>query len=114
MSKRSEPNWILNDDWGVGIDPMNWRVYRRQVNKKTKKRGGWKVVGYYPHLAMLIEGLQRDMLLEDSDSSSLAEHVEDVLQAWHVAVSSLSEQINTMGAELAKMPPAVACQRLAA
>jgi len=36
----TQPKWILNDDWGVGIDPLNWKIYQRVHDRKTRERKG--------------------------------------------------------------------------
>ena len=87
------PKWILNEDWAVDIDPMNWRLVKRQKNKKTGKPTIWKIVGYYPKLEMLIEGMQRRMLLTASDHTTLDQHIGMVIDAHCRAVQALREQM---------------------
>ncbi len=94
---KTEPKWRLSEDYGIGLDSYNWKLYRRIWGRKTSRRAGWRICGYFPTLKMLIEGMQNRMMLEDSDNPDLASHVEMALSVHTDACSSLKSQLDSMG-----------------
>ena len=97
MNKSSGPKWILSDDFGISIDSLNWKLLQRRHDKKTGEPTGWIVIGYYPNLKLLAEGMQRRIVLMDSDEPGLSEHLQAAVRTCQHVVSALSEQIDTLG-----------------
>jgi len=80
----SSPEWVLNNVWGVGRDPMNWRLYR-----KTEK-GNWKIVGYFSSIKMLCRSLRQDIeLSEDTGAVSIVDHLDQCLVVFQKTVNEL-------------------------
>ena len=69
MHKRVTPKWVLSPEWGVGIDPYNFILYR-----KVGKR--WDAVGFYPSPELLLKSLYRKMLRTEPADPDLVRHVE--------------------------------------
>jgi hypothetical protein len=100
-----EPNWYLTEDYGISLDPLNWRLQRKSIPKKKGNKPIWKTIGNYPTLLMLAEGLQRRVLLEYSDKATLKEHVEAAIKVCEEAISALNAQLDTIGAGASTKPP---------
>ena len=107
MRKESKPKWIISEDYGVGIDSLNWKLYQRVIAKKEGKADGWKVIGYYPKLGDLFYSLFGAMMLNDCDSADIPEHVDQAVDAWQRAARQLKEFMDGI-AGLDTLPPAYA------
>ena len=70
-SKPSEPTWILTEDWGIGIDPLNWRLYARTKSKKTGESTGWRIAGYFPKLKYLVARMHELTMLTKTESGDV-------------------------------------------
>ena len=73
MSKSTEPEWVIDEHWGVSTDPYNWTLMKRTTGRKTGELAGWKAVAYYNTPAALFRGLAERSMREPSDKS-IADH----------------------------------------
>ena len=106
-SHKAEPMWILTEDYAVGIDSLNWKLFRCVTNRRTGERTGWKVIEYHPRLRNLMTSLLDAMMLDDSDADNIPEHVNSAVEAWQSAGKALTEYMNGV-AGLDTLPPAYA------
>lgn len=75
--------WKLNERWGVGRDPYNWKLYRKG---KTK----WQIVGYYGDPHQMLRGFLYHLLLnEDRGAEDIAAHLEVCLDKFQDGVNAL-------------------------
>ena len=105
MSKTTEPNWMLTDDYAVGIDPLNWKLYRRTMDKKTGNPKGWKVIEYHPTLKRLLSSVMDALMLTDTGAADIPTHVKTVIEACESASSALDRFMSAIGAGLDTLPP---------
>jgi len=110
MKKRTEPQWMLTGDYGIGLDALNWRLYRKAIPKRGGKPA-WQIVGYYPTLMLLMAGLQKRILLTYSDHTTLAAHINAAIEHCASAVCALNAQLDTIGAGATTKPPGYASLR---
>ena len=94
--KHPEPKWILSPVWGLAIDPLNWKLMKRGTNPKTGKPSHWRVVGYYPKLNMLVDSLAEKIMLTDTDSTDLLDHLKQAQEAGQALGNSLNAALHTM------------------
>jgi hypothetical protein len=79
--------WELNERWGVGRDPYNWKLYRKG---KTK----WQIVGYYGDPHQMLRGFLDHLLLnEDRGAEDIAAHLEVCLAKFDVGVRKLFAEL---------------------
>ena len=105
MSKNTNPKWQLTDEWGLGLDSMNWKLYRRNPLKTEDGYTYWRVDSYYPTLFFLIRGLQNNIILTESDSPSFREHLDDAIEAATEALKALDKQRKALGVGIDTLPP---------
>ena len=94
--KHPDPKWILSPVWGLAIDPLNWKLMTRGTNPKTGKPSRWRVVGYYPKLIMLVDSLAEKIMLTDSDSTDLLDHLKQAQEVGLALGSTLNAALHTM------------------
>ncbi len=94
--KHPDPKWILSPVWGLAIDPLNWKLMKRGTNPKTGKPTRWRVVGYYPKLNMLVDSLIENIMLTDSDSTDLLDHLKQAQEVGLALGSTLNAALHTM------------------
>jgi hypothetical protein len=68
MSKRKQPQWILNENWAVSTDPYNWILYSRSGKN-------WRATGYYPTPQMLLKSLHREITRKEPRQATLELHL---------------------------------------
>jgi hypothetical protein len=96
--ERKPPPWLLSAEWGIGIDSYNWKLYRRL---KTR----WNVVGHYPTLRMLANGLQEKVALTDQCHPTFVAHVKSVIEESDKLTKAMLEQVRDMEVGLDTKPP---------
>ena len=96
MNTETKPRWILTEDWAIGIDPLNWKLYKRSHNRSTGKCTSWRVVGYYPKLGMLAESLTEKILLHDTQAHDAVSHLIRAVAAVEQVIYALKHQMTTM------------------
>ena len=96
MSKSTEPEWVIDDHWGVSTDPYNWTLMKRSVSKKTGELTGWKAVAYFGTPALLFLGLA-DRVMRESSDKSIADHA-------IATYERIEQQAARFSAELVLMP----------
>ena len=96
MTKDTKPKWVLTEDWGIGLDTLNWKLYKRSRNRKTGLPTKWGAVGYYPTLEMLAESLSRRVMLTDTEATDIVSHLIRAVQSVEGLLSALKVQMNTM------------------
>ena len=94
--KHPEPKWILSPVWGLAIDPLNWKLMKCGANPKTGKPSRWRIVGYYPKLNMLVDSLAEKIMLTDTDSTDLLDHLKQAQEAGQALGSTLNAALHTM------------------
>ena len=77
MSNSATPEWMLSNDWGVGLDSYNWILYKRAG--KT-----WQAKGFYPTPEMLLQSLHRKLTRTEPPQPTLEQHVKRCLEAAQV------------------------------
>ncbi|RLD70192.1 MAG: hypothetical protein DRI98_08565 [Bacteroidetes bacterium] len=107
MATSIPPRWLISNDYGFDLNQLNWQLKRKVVPKKDAKTKGptWKVVGYYPTLQLLAEGLQNHILLGDTIDLSFEEHMERALTTIENALKALKTHMVDLGIGLATKPP---------
>ena len=96
MKVETKPRWILTDDWGIGIDALNWKLYKRSRNRKTNEPTTWSPVGYCPTLNMLAESLTNKVMLQDTDAADIVTHIVRAVSAVEQVIAALKVQMGTM------------------
>jgi len=93
VRKALTPEWVLSEEWGVGRDTWNWKLYHKVGVDKTK----WKVIGYYRSPDQLLESLMRKVgRVEDRGGRELIAHLENCLA---VAMACSDELAKLVGEE---------------
>mgnify|MGYP003492686501 FL=1 len=113
MRNETEPKWQITDTWGIGLDPLNWRLYQRNfvlVKKNTNESGftDWKVTGYFPTLDLLLKGIIENIMLTESSQPTFKAHLEQALQDAQKAVDAIRLIMIEVGIGLNTYPPAYA------
>jgi hypothetical protein len=104
MINKSEPQWLLSDGYGVGIDALNWRLYRGRLSEKHGTMR-WRIIAYFATLRELVTYLQETILLEDSECDTLKEHINTALERWEACSEALKNQLDSIAAGLDTLPP---------
>ncbi len=82
------PEWIVADNWAVGVDPMNWKLYRRMPS------GKWKVLGYYGSVAFLLRDMRKQIeRIEDPKSDDVVTHLVECSIDFEKTVLTLYEKL---------------------
>ena len=99
------PRWPLSDEWAVGLDACNWRLYQRIHSKKDDKPTGWRVVGYYPNLGMLLESLANKVAMNDTGNPTLKGHLLEATETWEALQKVFVAKMLVAGVGLGTKPP---------
>lgn len=75
MSKTKKPEWMLDDEWGIGRDNKCWMLKHRAKGKKT-----WIIMGYWYRIDQLLRSYYEQRILVEPGEQSLFAHVAKVGQ----------------------------------
>jgi hypothetical protein len=104
-SKDKIPTLILCNDFGIDLDSYNWKLYHQHRDKNDVPTT-WRVIGNYPTLFMLAEGIQRRCVLVDYGKGDLPAHLKAAIAAIKETLDILDSQLDNMGVGM-KTKPAV-------
>lgn len=99
MTKQAQPHWTLNDDWAIGTDSYNWKLYRRSGK-------GWRPIGYYPTPEMLLKSFHQKLTRVEPPQPTLEQYVEHCLERTQAAADRFLKCLATYPQSVLKAPPA--------
>ena len=98
MSKRTSPEWMLDDTWAVSRDSLNWILQKRNGAR-------WRTVGYYPTPELLLKSLYRKLARTELVKPDLIQHLETCLEVALGCSERFAEHIHTHLGLVAKLTP---------
>ena len=100
-----KPKWIINKQWALDVDPLNWKLYRRVMSAETGEPGGWRISGHYKNLETVARAMTEKITMNEPYLLNLIEHLEQRRRDTEDALEALGDQINTMDGVTLKTPP---------
>ena len=106
------PRWPLSEEYALDVDRLNWQLRQKVHHKKEGTyayKNTWKIIGYYPTLKLLAEGLQRFIVLNvDNPDLTLKEHLEEAIAVSQAAITALEKQREALGIGMTTLSPGYA------
>jgi len=91
-----QPQFILNKDWAIDLNPLNW-ILLKATHAKTGERSGWKISGYYSTVQALLKDLHGQIMLSESGNVDLVEHINHALLVATANLTAFSALVDAMG-----------------
>lgn len=98
MSKRKQPDWLLNDDWAVSTDTYNWILYRRSGKC-------WRATSYHPTPQALLKSFHGELTRREPRRVTLELHLLSCLEAAQAAADRFLSCLATYPQAILNAPP---------
>lgn len=94
MATRTNPDWVLSEDFAISIDSYNWVLLVRS-HSKTGEPTDWIVKSYFPTSIMLFESLLNKASRTNTGEADLIKHLEHALSVATEAYKGFLEEIHS-------------------
>ncbi len=84
---------VVNKDYAIGSDPLQWIIYRRLKPTEKNPDGGWQAKYYFTTIERAIKELYQ-IILRSSDCESFAELVALAKATEEMLLTTFSPDLN--------------------